>query len=109
MGEKLYKEQFISLRYEDLLAQPWEQMRYLWDFLGVRTDIQELPEILRAELESNPDRDWQKQKAGDLVSPLEKGKSGSWRDLFTVHDKQVFKDVAGELLINWKYETAADW
>jgi hypothetical protein len=109
MGEKLFKEQFITLRYEDLLAQPWEQMKYLWDFLGVRTDHQELSEILSAELESNPDRDWQKQKAGELVSPLEKGKSGSWQDLFTLRDKQVFKDAAGELLISWKYETAADW
>ena len=109
MGEKLYKDQFTTLRYEELLAQPWEQMRYLWDFLGVRTDFQELPEILLAELESNPDKDWQKQKAGDLISPLEKGKSGSWRDLFTLRDRQVFKDVAGELLISWKYETAADW
>jgi LPS sulfotransferase NodH len=109
LGEKLYKDQFITLRYEDLLAQPWDQMSHLWDFLGVRTDSQELPEILRVELESNPDRDWQKQKAGELVSPLEKGKSGSWRDLFTLRDKQVFKDVAGELLINWNYELATDW
>jgi hypothetical protein len=109
MGEKLYKDQFITLRYEDLLAQPWKQMCQLWDFLGVRNNIQELPEILNAELESNPDRDWQKQKAGELVSPLEKGKSGSWRDLFTLRDKQVFKDTAGELLISWKYETVVDW
>ena len=77
--------------------------------MGVRTDFQELPEILSVELESNPDRDWQKQKAGELVSPLEKGKSGSWRDLFTLRDKQVFKDVAGELLVSWNYESATDW
>ena len=109
MGKKLYKDQFITLRYEDLLAQPWQQMCHLWDFLGVRTDIQELPDILRAELESNPDRDWQKQKAEDMVSPLEKGKSGSWRNLFTFRDKQAFKDAAGELLISWNYEAASDW
>jgi hypothetical protein len=84
-------------------------MCHLWGFLGVRTDFQELPDILRAELESNPDRDWQKQKAGELVSPLEKGKSGSWRDLFTYRDKQIFKGIAGKLLISWKYESADDW
>ncbi|HBY07683.1 MAG TPA: hypothetical protein DEH22_07840 [Chloroflexi bacterium] len=93
----------MSLRYEDLLAHPWEQMSRLWAFLGVDTNLPDLPEILNAELTSNPDRDWQKQKAGDLVSPLEKGKSGSWRELFTERDKAVFQHVAGEVMAHWGY------
>jgi hypothetical protein len=109
LGRKIYGEQYISLRYEDLLTQPWEQMTRLWEFLGVDTDLSELPETLQTELASNPDRDWQKQKAGDLVSPLEKGKTGSWRELFTERDRTVFKEIAGDLLINWKYEEATDW
>lgn len=109
VGQELFRDQFTTLRYEDLLAQPWEQMSRLWDFLGTNVDFQELPDLLGAELDSNPDRDWQKQKAGDLVSPLEKGKTGSWRELFTKRDKAVFKDVAGELLISWKYEATGDW
>ena len=55
------------------------------------------------------DRDWQKQKAGDLVSPLQKGKSGSWRELFTERDKAVFREVAGEVLVTWKYEETVGW
>ena len=103
-GRKIYTDQYISLRYEDLLAQPWEQMSRLWAFLSVDADLPALPEILQAELDSNPDRDWQKQKAGELVSPLQKGKSGSWRALFTERDRAVFKDAAGDLLEGWGYQ-----
>ena len=103
-GRELYGDRYISLSYEDLLSAPWEQMECLWAFLGVVTDLPELPEILQAELGSNPDRDWQRQKAGELVSPLQKGKSGSWRDLFTERDKAIFREAAGEALDRWGYD-----
>ena len=109
LGRKMFGDQYISLRYEDLLAQPWEQMSRLWGFLGVGTDSSELKASVEAELVSNPDKDWQRQKAGELVSPLEKGKSGSWRDLFTERDRTVFKEVGGDLLVDWKYEETKDW
>ena len=103
-GRELYGERYISLRYEDLLARPWEQMERLWAFLDVPTDLCELPDLLNDELTRNPDRDWQKQKAAELVSPLQKGKSGSWRDLFTERDKAVFREVAGDALARWGYD-----
>jgi hypothetical protein len=108
-GKKLFNENFISLRYEDLLAQPWEQMRRLWSFLRVDTSLPNLQDLLTAELSSNPDKDWQKQKAGDLISPLQKGKSGSWRDLFANRDREVFKSIAGNLLIELDYEQDLNW
>lgn len=106
IGKETFGEQYIALRYEDLLAQPWEQMSRLWAFLGVKVDLPGLPEILQAELNSNPDRDWQQQKAGDLVSPLDavRGKSGSWRELFTERNKTIFQHVAGEVLEMWGYK-----
>jgi hypothetical protein len=103
LGQQLFGAQYISVRYEDLLARPWEQMSRLWAFLGVDINSPELRGILQAELDSNPDRDWQQQKAGELVSPLEKGKSGSWRELFTERDRTVFRHVAGEVLEGWGY------
>ena len=102
-GREIYNGNYIALRYEDLLVQPWEQMSRLWTFLGVDINVLELPNVLQEELSSNPDRDWQKQKAGILVNPLEKGKSGSWRELFTERDQAVFRDIAGDLLATWDY------
>ncbi len=106
MGKETFCEQYIALRYEDLLAQPWEQMSRLWAFLGVKVDLPDLPEILQTEMDSNPDRDWQQQKAGVLVSPLDavRGQSGSWRELFTERDKTIFQHVAGEVLEAWGYK-----
>lgn len=37
------------------------------------------------------------------------GKSGGWRENFTSRHKEVFKDLAGKLLIDLKYETNLDW
>jgi hypothetical protein len=104
MGKEIYGEQYIALRYEDLLAQPWAQISRLWAFLGANIELPDLLETLQTELSRNPDRDWQQQKAGELVSPLEKGKSGSWRELFTERDKTVFQHVAGEVLETWGYK-----
>jgi LPS sulfotransferase NodH len=104
LGREIYDDQYISLRYEDLLTQSWEQVARLWQFLGVDTESPELRASVEAELTSNPDKEWQREKAGELVSPLEKGKSGSWQELFTARDKVIFKEVAGEVLKVWGYK-----
>jgi LPS sulfotransferase NodH len=109
MGQELFGDRYLSLRFEDLLSDPWVYMCHLWDFLGVRTDVPGLQATLEREISRNPDRDWQRQKAKSLVEPLQKGKHGSWRELFTAYDRQVFKQIAGELLIAKGYEVDTDW
>ncbi|HET9914932.1 MAG TPA: hypothetical protein VFQ13_23790 [Anaerolineales bacterium] len=37
------------------------------------------------------------------------GKTGGWREHFTDEDKQLFKDVAGDLLVRLGYEKNNDW
>jgi hypothetical protein len=37
------------------------------------------------------------------------GKAGGWRDVFTPQHKQVFKEVAGELLVQLGYEKDLNW
>lgn len=109
LGKELYGERYLSLRFEDLLSQAWEQMSRLWQFLGAETALPTLKEALDEELRRNPDADWQRVKAADLVQAVEKGKQGSWRDLFTPRDRQVFKEVAGKTLIAWGYEQDLNW
>jgi hypothetical protein len=108
-GNRLFPDQYLSLRYEDLLAEPQQHMFRVWDFLGVSTDMTQLVDLLEQELQSNPDADWQQHKAGQLVEPLQKGKSGSWKDLFTARDRHIFKQNAGDALIHWGYEKDTDW
>jgi hypothetical protein len=103
-GKKHYGDQYCSLRYEDLLALPWEEMRRMWAFLDASPATSELEGAVAAELKQNPDADWQKQKAKEIAQPLQKGKQGTWQELFTSRDRQVFQQVAGKTLAAWGYD-----
>ena len=104
IGRQLYGERYLSLRFEDLLSRPWEEMARLWSFLGVGTDIPGLQEILIGEMARNPDADWQREKADDLTQSLTKGRHGSWREIFTEKDIRIFNQIAGDTLKSWNYE-----
>jgi hypothetical protein len=107
-GRKLFGERYCSLRYEDLLAQPFDEMQRLWKFLGVQAD-QSLEKAIIDEMSSNPDEEWQAKRNEDIASFLPKGQAGNWQRLFTPKDKAIFKEVAGEMLVKWKYEANSQW
>jgi hypothetical protein len=103
-GRQLYGHRYLSLRFEDLLSQSWEEMTRLWSFLGGATDISGLNEKFSQEMTQNPDADWQREKAEGLAQSLVKGRHGSWRDVFTPQDKQIFHQLAGDTLESWNYD-----
>jgi LPS sulfotransferase NodH len=107
-GRKLFGEHYCSLRYEDLLAHPFGEMQRLWNFLGVQAD-QSLEKVITDEMSSNPDEEWQAKRNEDIASFLPKGQAGNWQRLFTPKDKAIFKEVAGEMLVKWKYEANSQW
>lgn len=108
-GIRLYNDEFLTLRYEDLLSQPFKEMQRIWSFLGADTSITVLPEFVANEMRENPDADWQQEKASEIASPLQKGKHGSWQEFFTSQDRRIFKNIAGQTLIDWGYEKDLDW
>jgi LPS sulfotransferase NodH len=107
-SRRLFGENYFSLRYEDLLARPFEEMRNVWNFLDVQADPS-LEKVIVEEMSSNPDEQWQAKRNEDIASFLPKGQAGNWQRLFTAKDKTVFKDVAGEMLVKWKYENDLNW
>jgi hypothetical protein len=68
-----------------------------------------LEEKIKAEMESNPDEEWQAKRNEGIASFLPKGHAGNWERLFTARDKSLFKEVAGEMLIKWNYEKDLNW
>jgi hypothetical protein len=108
-GKRLFGDQYFSLRYEDLLLNPFEELNELWEFLGVGKVKPSLKKDIKAELGSNPDEEWQEKRNEDIASFLPKGHAGNWQRLFTAHDKSVFKEAAGEMLVKWKYEKDLNW
>lgn len=108
-GLRLYGDRYYPIRYEDILANPFEEMKKLWLFLGVKDVDQALEEPLRAEIAINPDEKWQAEKDNSLAPTLAKGQPGAWKNFFTARDRAVFKEIAGEYLIKWKYEQDNNW
>jgi hypothetical protein len=107
-GRRLFGENYFSLRYEDLLAQPFDEMQKLWNFLGVPAD-RSLEKAITDEMSSNPDEEWQAKRNEEIASFLPKGQAGNWQKLFSARDKFLFKEAAGEMLIQWNYEKDSNW
>ena len=108
-ARRLFDGNYLGIRYEDLLNQPFVEMSKFWNFLGVKKIDPSLDKTLRDEMSSNPDEEWQSKRNGGIASFLPKGQAGNWTRLFTERDKSVFKEVAGEMLIRWKYEKVLGW
>jgi hypothetical protein len=107
-GSRLYGNRFISLRYEDLLQRCFEEMRRLWEFLGIVV-AEKLADVVEAERSANPDVIWQEQRDSHMAPALPKGQPGIWRHLFRENDRKLFKEIAGDMLVKWGYETDLDW
>jgi LPS sulfotransferase NodH len=108
-ARRLYGENYFSLRYEDLLKDPFKEMSRLWKFLGVKTINKSLERKIKAEMESNPDEEWQAKRDEGIASFLPKGQAGNWQRLFSEKDKSVFQEAAGGMLVTWKYEKDLNW
>ena len=107
-GKRLYGERYFSLRYEDVLTNPYAEIQKLWAFLGATVGLH-LEAAVKDELSSNPDEEWQARRNESIASFLPKGHAGNWRQMFTARDKQLFKETAGEMLVKWGYETDEKW
>jgi hypothetical protein len=108
-ARRLFGEIYFAMRYEDLLATPFDEMTKLWKFLGAKKINKSLAKDIQTEMASNPDEEWQAQRNGDISSFLPKGQAGNWQRLFTARDKTIFKDAAGAMLVKWGYEKNNDW
>ncbi len=108
-ADRLFPGKFLTLRYEDLLKQPFDELCRVWGFISAHEPDPSLEQVLKAEMASNPDEEWQSLRNGDIASFLTKGQTGNWRTLFSASDKALFKQIAGDALIKWGYETDANW
>jgi len=108
-GRRLFGDRYFALRYEDLLSQPFEVMSKVWRFLDAKRPGRALEKAVNAEMSSNPDEEWQSKRNEDIASFLAKGQVGNWRSLFTQSDKALFKQIAGQALIRWRYESDLNW
>jgi len=108
-GQRLYAKGYLAIRFEDLLANPTDELRRLWRFLGAPILPRGVKARIAAEMVSNPDEEWQSRRNRKFSSFMNKGRAGNWRTVFTESDKRAFKEASGRLLVDWRYEDSMDW
>jgi hypothetical protein len=107
-GPQLLGENYAEVRYEDLLEHPEEEVGRLLRFLGADAS----DEAVRLCVEGGSFERWSKGRERgreDSRAFLRKGVAGDWRSVVTEEDKRVFKEAAGETLIELGYEKDDNW
>jgi hypothetical protein len=92
----------LCLRFEDLILDRQATLGRFLDYLaqrGFHLTMERSRGIAILEQAIAP------QKSGTF----RKGKPGNWQDYFTPANKSLFKEVAGDLLIELGYESNNDW
>ena len=107
-GPRLLGENYAEVRYEDLLERPLEETGRLLRFLGADDSRQTVECCVEA---ASFERLTKGRERGveDSSSFFRKGVSSDWKHVFSERDRQVFKEVAGDLLITLGYEKDDDW
>jgi hypothetical protein len=108
-GRELFGEHFVALRFEDLRRDPLPYLENIWKLLGAGEANPSIGDLVKTELNSNPDEEWQARRNGDLAALNAKGQVGNWRNLFSERDKTIFKSIAGTTLREWEYEKDELW
>lgn len=106
-ARELYGDSFLNFRYESLLEDPHD-IRRAFERFGVRRD----EEIIEACVRANTfDKKTAGRKAGegDPRAFFRKGVSGDWRNHFTDDDRETYKQIAGNELIELGYVADNDW
>ena len=91
----------MKIHFEDLIHERIGTLKYIIEHFLVRAPLRTPRNLLLKYLENsiNPSK-----------SPtFRSGKTGEWKKHFTGEHKKIFKEVAGDLLIQLGYEKDNDW
>lgn len=106
-GPALLGNNYTEVWYENLLDRPVEEVRRLLEFLGADSGEEMAKRCVeRAGFERSTNRERGQE---DSSSRSRKGVAGDWKTTFTEEDKRVFKEIAGNLLIELGYEEDNNW
>ncbi len=101
-------ENYIFAKYEDLYVNANSVLVNLVTKLGFKVELNKINKVVE-------DHSFDKEKAfliskkPELASHLRRGLCGGWKEYFNEEHKRVFKEYAGELLIDLGYETDYKW
>ncbi len=97
----LDQDEVLAIHFEDLINDRASSLTRIMDHLLARAPLPSTRQLILDSLESsiNPTK-----------SPtFRSGKTGEWKKYFKEEHKELFKDVAGDLLMKLGYEKNNDW
>ncbi len=107
-GPALLGKNYTEVRYEDLLENTESEVRRLLEFLGAKSNDKAVQRCVQKASFERLSKGRQRGEE-DSTSFFRKGIAGDWKNVFTERDKQIFKEEAGDLLIELGYEKDGDW
>src|SRR5918997_19480 len=106
-GSTLYGERYLEIRYEDLLLDTPAVFGRVLEFLGASSEDRVIERCLRSSDFTRASS--RRQGEENSASFFRKGVVGDWRDVFTERDRELYKNLAGERLVEFGYEKSYDW
>ncbi len=107
-GPTLLGDRYLEVRYETLLSQPESEVARILRYLGADASGRSV----KACIEATGFEQTSKRKRGEEDSSsvrFRKGVAGDWRNVFTERDESIFKEKAGDLLVELGYEKDSGW
>ncbi len=105
---KKHRDKYITMRYEDMLADTTSELARAVESLTHKTPDNDM---IRRAVQQHDFTRLTKRKKGeeDHKSFIRKGVSGDWRNYFTAESAHVFDEYAGDLLLELGYENDPEW
>lgn len=102
-GPALLGDNYAEVRYEDLLERPENEIQRLLSFLGAESGEKTVKHCVQ---KTSFEKLSKGRKPGeeDATSFFRKGIAGDWKNVFTERDREIFGEVAGDLLSRLGYE-----
>jgi hypothetical protein len=101
-------EKSLVVRYEELLADTTATFREVARLFELQDDLDTIESIVEAHRFENLSGGRDRGEDAD-DSFFRKGVSGDWQNHFTPQLKTQYKEVVGQALIDFGYETDMDW
>lgn len=104
-GKELFGGNYLEVRYEDLIESPEETLVGLLNFLNANTKHDVISKCIE-ENRFKVHRFKAEQRERGFMDPhfYRKGQVGDWKNYFSDTDRQVFYEVAGDVLLSCGYE-----
>jgi Sulfotransferase domain len=101
LGNSIYGEKFMTLRYEDLARNFNKTVRTMFDFLNLPSSDKTISEI--ADQTTFEKISGRKNGQQDAASFYRKGVAGDWKNSMASKDQEIFDLIAGNTLRHFGY------